>query len=243
MQATQVYSFEQTWVWAPANPQAIAQSVVFRCSLRGVISVLIYGVEKENICFFKFIGYLHKIKFLKVKKKKINYSLVTHFFPGFAVTCGWDFKLPVKNAWCLQWTAVTVINLKSIFFETFMKTLYLQHRYYSIYLLTTLFICCRASLIRYERMRALLKASSKNAEKCKCMRGQHATNCEKEMGAGSRQWANSELTPHARLASTGLMVWASSSNIKANLVIENRSRVHPPSPWLPESTAVCWMEL
>lgn len=108
-----------------------------------------------------------------------------------------------------------------------MKTLYLQHRYYSI-LLTTLFICCRASLIRYERMRALLKASSKNAEKCKCMRGQHATNCEKEMGAGSRQWANSELTPHARLASTGLMVWASSSNIKANLVIENRSRVHPP---------------
>lgn len=104
LQATQVYSFEQTGVWAPANPQAIAQSVVFRCILRGVISVLIYGVEKENICFFKFIGYLHKIKFLKVKKKKINYSLVTHLFPGFAVTCGWDFKLPVKNAWCLQWT-------------------------------------------------------------------------------------------------------------------------------------------
>lgn len=121
MQATQVYSFEQTWVWAPANPQAIAQSVVFRCSLRGVISVLIYGVEKENICFFKFIGYLHKIKFLKVEKKKINYSLVTHFFPGFAVTCGWDFKLPVKNAWCLQWTAVTVINLKSIFLRPLWK--------------------------------------------------------------------------------------------------------------------------
>lgn len=75
-----------------------------------------------------------------------------------------------------------------------MKTLYLQHRYYSIYLLTTLFICCRASLIRYELMRALLKASSKNPEKCKCMRGQHATNCEKEMGAGSRQGAGSEQT-------------------------------------------------